>query len=173
MKEMNALVAVDERGGIGKDNRLRFSIADDMKYFRQMTLDSVVVLGRRNLESFPGGKPLPRRRNIVLSETLEPGEGYEVVRDLPALFALLKEEEQPVFVIGGGQVYRQLLPWCRKAYVTKMYRDFGGDVFFPDLDEDPDWLLVEAGEEREYEGLAYRFTVYENSWPEEVDNDGQ
>ena len=144
-----------------------------MKYFRQMTLDSVVVLGRRNLESFPGGKPLPRRRNIVLSETLEPGEGYEVVRDLPALFALLKEEERPVFVIGGGQVYRQLLPWCRKAYVTKMYRDFGGDVFFPDLDEDPDWLLVEAGEEREYEGLAYRFTVYENSWPEEVDNDGQ
>ena len=166
MKEMNAIVAVDERWGIGKDNRLLFSIPDDMKYFRRMTLDSVVVLGRRNLESFPGGKPLPKRRNIVLSETLEPGEGYEVVRDLPSLFALLKDEERTVFVIGGGQVYRQLLPWCRKAYVTKMYRDFAGDVFFPDLDEDPDWILTEEGEELEYEGLKYRFTVYENNWPE-------
>ena len=173
MKEMNAIVAVDENWGIGKDNRLLFSIPDDMKYFRRMTLDSAVVLGRRNLESFPGGKPLPRRRNIVLSETLEPGEGYEVARDLPALFALLKEEERPVFVIGGGQVYRQLLPWCRKAYVTKMHRDFGGNVFFPDLDEDPDWILLDEGEELEYEGLKYRFTVYENSWPEEVEEYGE
>ena len=167
MKEMNAIVAVDENWGIGKDNRLLFSIPEDMKYFRRMTLDSTVVLGRKNLESFPGGKPLPRRRNIVLSKTLEPGEGYEVARDLPSLFALLKGEERPVFVIGGGQVYRQLLPWCRKAYVTKMKRDFGGDVFFPDLDEDPDWILTDDGEELEYEGLKYRFTVYENSWPEE------
>ena len=173
MIEMNAIVAVDERWGIGKDNRLLFSIPDDMKFFRQKTLDSAVVLGRRNLESFPGGKPLPRRRNIVLSESLAPGEGYEVARDIPALFDLLKGEERPVFVIGGGQVYRQLLPWCRKAYVTKMYRDFGGDVFFPDLDEDPDWLVSEEGEMLDFDGLAYRFMTYENSDPNEVNEDGK
>ena len=173
MNDMNAIVAVDERWSIGKDNRLLFSIPDDMKFFRKMTLDSVVVLGRRNLESFPGGKPLPKRRNIVLSETLDPGEGYEVVRDLPELFALLKEEDCPVFVIGGGQVYRQLLPWCKKAYVTKMYRDFQGDVFFPDLDEDPDWLVVEEGELLDHEGLNYRFLTYENAYPNEETDYGK
>ena len=94
MSDINAIVAVDERWSIGKDNRLLFSIPEDMKFFRKMTLGSVVVLGRRNLESFPGGKPLPKRRNIVLSETLDPGEGYEVVRDLPELFESVRAHQE-------------------------------------------------------------------------------
>ncbi len=165
--EMDAIAAVDAAWGIGRDNGLLHSIPRDMKFFREMTLGSTVILGRRNLESFPGGKPLARRRNIVLSSSLAPGEGYEVCGSLEALFSLLEKTlkeggSSRMFVIGGGQVYRQLLPYCRRAYITKMERDFQAEVFFPNLDEDPDWSLAEEGPALEHQGLIYRFVRYEN-----------
>ena len=162
--EMNAIVAVDEKWGIGRDNDMLFSIPDDMKYFRKTTLDSLVVYGRNNLLSFPGGKPLPKRRNVILSTSLEPSEEYEVVRNLDELFELLRgEKERKIFVIGGAMVYEELLPYCRNAYVTKMFRDFDGEKFFPNLDELPEWEMKDEGEHLDYEGLGYCFTRYENS----------
>jgi len=163
--EMYAIVAVDECMGIGRDNDMLFSIPDDMKYFRKTTLGSTVILGRKNLLSFPGHKPLPKRRNIVLSRTMEEGEGYEVCRGVEELFELLNRTENgdKVFVIGGGEVYSLLLPYCSKAYVTVMHRDFGGEVFFPDVNNLPGWSLAEEGEELDYEGLKYSFNIYENS----------
>lgn len=162
--EMNAIVAVDEKWGIGRDNDMLFSIPDDMKYFRKTTLDSLVVYGRNNLLSFPGGKPLPKRRNVILSTSLEPSEEYEVVRNLDELFELLRgEKERKIFVIGGAMVYEELLPYCRNAYVTKMFRDFDGEKFFPNLDELPEWEMKDEGEHLDYEGLGYCFARYENS----------
>lgn len=187
---MDTIVAVDAAWGIGKHNDLLFSIPEDLKFFRETTLGSIIILGRKNLESFPGGKPLPKRKNIVLSGTLEQREGYLVCRSLEEVFRLLaamkdnegsnglqentagtctregKQEEEEaanrVFVIGGAQVYEEFLPYCRFAYVTKMYRDFHAEVFFPDLDRHPDWVLSEEGEMREYQGVQYQYTRYEN-----------
>ena len=163
--KLSAIVAVDEKWAIGRENKLLFSIPDDMKYFRKMTLGATVISGRNNLLSFPGGRPLPKRRNIILSKSLPESEDYEVVRDLDELFGKLKEDkglEEKVFVIGGAEVYEQLLPYCSTAYVTKMYRDFDGEKFFPDLDRLPEWQLKAEGELLDYEGLKYRFTEYEN-----------
>ncbi|MDO4482199.1 MAG: dihydrofolate reductase [Bacillota bacterium] len=161
--EINTIVAVDEKWGIGRDNDMLFSIPDDMKYFRKTTLGTLVVYGKNNLLSFPGGKPLPKRRNVILSSSLEPSEEYEVVRNVGELFALLREEkERKIFIIGGAMVYEELLPYCKNAYVTKMFRDFNGEKFFPNLDELPEWKLAEEGAHMDYEGLEYCFTRYEN-----------
>lgn len=161
---INTIVAVDEKWAIGKNNDLLFSIPDDMKYFRKMTLGAAVVYGKNNLLSFPGGKPLPKRRNIVISTTIETSEDYEVVRSLKELAELLKKEtEREIFVIGGAEVYAQLLPYCRNAYITKMYRDFEGEKFFPNLDEKPEWELKEEGQLLDHEGLKYSFNRYENT----------
>ncbi|MBR6700641.1 MAG: dihydrofolate reductase [Firmicutes bacterium] len=161
---INTIVAVDEKWAIGKNNDLLFSIPEDMKYFRKMTLGAAVVYGKNNLLSFPGGKPLPKRRNIVISTTIETSEDYEVVRSLKELAELLKKEtEREIFVIGGAEVYAQLLPYCRNAYITKMYRDFEGEKFFPNLDEKPEWELKEEGQLLDHEGLKYSFNRYENT----------
>lgn len=160
---MDAIVAVDAAWGIGRDNDMLFSIPDDMKYFRKTTLGSVVVYGKNNLFSFPGAKPLPKRRNIIISTTLEEGEGYEIVRNLESLFEILKEiKDEKIFVIGGAEVYKELLPYCEKAYITKMYRNFNGEKFFPDLDLEKGWKMIEKGEMLNYEGVDYQFTTYEN-----------
>ncbi len=168
MAEINLIVAVDSNWGIGRDNHLLFSIPDDMKYFRKMTLGSVVISGRNNLLSFPGGKPLPKRRNIILSGTLEKSDDYEIARNIDELFDILEKTDAAggIFVIGGAEVYRQLMPYCHYAYITKMYRDFDGDCFFPNLDELSSWELTDNGEELDYEGLKYRFTKYENRNPQ-------
>ncbi len=161
--DINAIVAVDEKWGIGRDNRLLFSIPDDMKYFRKMTLGAVVISGKNNLLSFPNAKPLPKRRNIILSTSIEESEDYETVRNLDELFEkLCHVKEEKIFVIGGAEVYRQLLPYCKTAYVTKMYKDFNGEKFFPNLDSLHEWEMVDEGELLDFEGIKYRFTEYRN-----------
>lgn len=161
---MDTIVAVDAEWGIGRDNDMLFSIPDDMKFFRKTTLGAVVISGKNTLFSFPGSKPLPKRRNIIISRTLEENEGYEVVRDIESLFALLKEvKDEKIFVIGGAEVYAELLPYCEKAYVTKMHKDFKGAKFFPNLDREADWSMAEEGEMLNYEGVDYQFTTYVNS----------
>lgn len=164
---MIAIAAVDNKWGIGRDNKLLLSIPEDMKFFRAKTLGKTVVLGRKNLESFPGGKPLPKRRNIVLSRTLEAGDGFEVVRSEEELLKVLGEtgpadpkNDDNVFVIGGSEVYALLLPMCTKAYITKMYRDLDPDCYFPDLDADPLWEVCEESDLMEYEGTEYRYITY-------------
>ena len=162
--KMDTIVAVDAKWGIGRDNDMLFSIPDDMKFFRATTLGAVVISGKNTLFSFPGAKPLPKRRNIIISRTLEENEGYEVVRDIDSLFELLRDvKDEKIFVIGGAEVYAELLPYCEKAYVTKMHKDFNGAKFFPNLDENADWSMIEEGEMKNYEGVDYQFTTYQNA----------
>ena len=117
---MNLIVAVDEKWGIGKDGGLLAHLPEDMKYFRETTSGRTVVMGRRTLESFPGGKPLKNRVNMVLSrnESYSP-EGVQVYHRAEDVLEALKDcNEDDVFIIGGGMIYREFLPYCNKAYVT-------------------------------------------------------
>lgn len=159
---MQAIVAVSKNWGIGRDGRLLFSIPEDMKFFRETTSGKTVIMGRKTLDSMPGGAPLKNRRNIIIST--QEGytvEGAEVVSSPAAAVALTSGEAQEnVFVIGGGEVYRAMLPFCDRALVTQVEAEPAADKFFPDLDAMEDWQLAITGEEKEHEGLKFRFCTY-------------
>ncbi len=154
------LIAAVERGwGIGREGRLLLRNREDMRRFRARTMGHPVILGRKTLESFPGGKPLPGRENLVLSTSLATApEGARLFRDLPSLLAYAPADS---FVIGGGEVYRQLLPYCDQAQITYADASVPADTFFPDLDRDPDWALeAEEGPYETEEGLPFTFRTY-------------
>ena len=159
---MKAIVAVDEKWGIGKNNDLLFSIPEDMKYFRQTTLNKTVVMGRKTLQSFPNGNPLKNRNNIVLSRNYEK-DGATVVKDLLELKAeLLKYDKDDIFVIGGASIYELLLPYCESALVTKVYADGNATAFFPNLDQIDGWEMVNESQIIETNGYKIKFTEYKN-----------
>ncbi|MBP5686518.1 MAG: dihydrofolate reductase [Clostridia bacterium] len=163
---MKSIVAVDEKWGIGKKNGLLFSLPEDMKYFREMTLNKVVVMGSNTLKSFPGGKPLKNRVNIVLFPGGEKREDCTVVQDLKELSEVLKNyDTDDVFVIGGAMFYKTMLPYCDTAYVTKVKADGKAEVFYENLDALPEWKCENEGEETVTNGYTVRFTVYKNSAP--------
>ena len=157
---MKLIVAVSENWGIGKDNGLLFSIPTDMKFFRETTKGHTVVMGRKTLESFPGGKPLKNRLNIVLSTNLPEGEGYTVVRGVDELLETLKNIDGEVFIIGGESVYKLLLPYADTALVTKVSALVPADSFMPNLDEDDCWELEEKSEAVSENGVEFRFCTY-------------
>ena len=159
---MNCIVAVDANWGIGKDNDLLISIPEDMKYFRKVTAGKTLIYGRKTLESFPGQKPLPKRRNIVITRNATyGGNGAEVVNSVDeACLAVKDEDPDNVFVIGGGAIYSQMLPFCTRAYVTAIDKVFDADTFFPDLDSDPEWVIESESETKIHEGISYRFVIY-------------
>lgn len=157
---MNLIVAVDNKNGIGKNNDLLISIPDDMKYFRDKTLNKVVVMGRKTLESFPDKKPLKNRTNIVLSSnSIDNIISFNNIDDL--LLFLKKYDSNDIFVIGGASIYKQLLPFCDTAYITEIDKDFNADVFFPELDSS--WKLVESSDVKNYNGISYVFKIYKNT----------
>lgn len=160
---MNLIVAVDKNWGIGKDNKLLVSIPSDMKFFRQETMGKVVVMGRKTLESFPNGLPLKNRTNVVLtSDRSYQAKGAILVHDVEELMEELKKyEQEEIYVIGGGSIYKQLLPYCNVAHVTKIDFGFEADTYFPNLDEDPEWEVTASSEEQTYFDLEYTFVKYE------------
>lgn len=162
---MDLIVAVGADWGIGCEGDLLFSIPEDMKYFRTMTQGKVVVMGRKTLESLPGGKPLKNRTNIVLSQNPDyQVEDAQVCQSLDEVLAAVRGyAEDEVMVIGGAGIYRAMLPYCKRAYVTHVDATAPADTYFPDLTKEPGWALVKEGEQQEHEGLRYRFCVYENS----------
>ncbi len=159
---MNLIVAVDKNWGIGHQNKLLVSIPEDQKFFREKTTGKVVVMGRRTLDSFPNGDPLKNRTNIVL--TRNPNfkkEGVQIAHSVEEALELVKPyPTENVFVIGGDSVYREMLPYCDTAYVTKIDRAFDADTYFPDLDQDPEWELTQESEESTCFNMAYVFTTY-------------
>lgn len=159
---MNLIVAVDENWGIGYKNTLLVSIKEDMKFFRETTKGKVVIMGRRTLESFPGGEPLKNRVNIVFTKNPRyEKEGTVAVHNLTELREAIKEyKEQEIFVIGGGSVYKMLLPLCDTAYVTKIHKEFPADTFFPNLDKDKDFRLVYKSEDKSDNDIRFNFTTY-------------
>ena len=156
---MDAIVAVDARWGIGRDGGLLFRISADLRRFKALTMGHTVVMGRRTLQSLPGGRGLPGRRNLVLSRQgdLAP-EGAEVFRDVESLLAAAPAD---AFVIGGGSVYHALADFCDTAYLTQVDRTFpGADTFFPDLSRRPGWQLAETGEWQEEAGVPFRYVTW-------------
>ena len=161
---MKAIVAVDKKWGIGKKNDLLFSLPEDMKYFREKTSGKVVVMGSNTLKSFPNGKPLKNRTNIVLFPGGEKRDDCIVVGSLEELSAELKKyPTDDVFIIGGAMFYRTMLPYCSEVLVTKVEADGGAEVFYENLDEKPEWSCVSVSEPLETNGYTIRFTVYKNS----------
>ena len=160
---MKAIVAVDKNWGIGYQNKLLISIPSDMKFFRQKTAGHVVVMGRKKLESFPGGMPLKNRTNIVLTRNKEfQAPGTVLVHSLEELLEELKKyDTQDIYVIGGGAVYELLLPYCDTAYVTRIDYAYQADTWFPNLDEDPEWELAEESEEQTCFDIEFTFTRYQ------------
>ena len=160
---MNLIVAVDKNWAIGMDNKLLVSIPQDMKFFRETTKGKVVAMGKKTLESFPGGQPLKNRVNVVLTSDRNYNvKGTIVVHSIDEMIEELKKyDEEDIFVIGGESVYRQLLPYCKKAYITKIDHAYQADTFFPDLDQDPQWQMTKISDEQTYFDLEYVFTIYE------------
>jgi len=157
-----AIVHADKEWGIGKGNNMMFSLPKDMKFFRETTLHHTVVMGGKTLRSFPGQKPLKNRVNIVLSRGQVCDECV-FVRSYDELKTELKRREnEDIFIIGGGEIYRELLPYCHGAYVTKVDAVGGAEVFFPNLDEHPDFVCVNEGEPIDDNGYTIRFTEYKN-----------
>ena len=160
---MKKIVAVDKNWGIGKNNDLLVSIPADMKMFRTETSGKVVVMGRKTLESFPGGLPLKNRTNIVLSGNPDyQVKGAIVVHSLQELLEEIKKyPKDQVYCIGGDSVYKMLLPYCDTAQVTKIDFAYEADRYFPNLDEMPQWQVAAESEEQTYFDLEYRFVRYE------------
>lgn len=157
-----AIVHVDKEWGIGKGNDMMFSLPKDMKFFRETTMGHTVVMGGNTLRSFPNQKPLKNRVNIVLSRG-QVRDDCVIVRSYEELLKEMKaRENEELFVIGGGEIYKALLPYCHGAFVTKVDAVGGAEVYFPNLDENPDFVCVNEGEPTDDNGLTIRFTKYEN-----------
>ncbi len=155
---MTAIVCVDKNWAIGKENRLLFHISADLRRFKRLTTGRTVVMGRNTLLSLPGARPLPNRRNIVVSTTMAPREGVEVARSAGEAARLAGED---AVLIGGAQLYRALLPRCECVRVTQVDAAAeGADAFFPNLDAAPDWAVETAGEWQEENGLRFRYVDY-------------
>lgn len=187
---MRSIVNVNEKWGIGKGGDLLCRIPEDMKFFRTETKGKIVVFGLNTLKSFPGMKPLKGRINVVLSEALDmiPMESIKAcdcyiddvstgsdlqffgvdgstsliactsLSELLDILSLFSSDD--IYVCGGASVYALLLPYCDTCLVTKNTCTEEADVYYPDLDEMPEWECVSESEESEYEGVRFRFTTY-------------
>lgn len=159
---MNLIVAVDRNWGIGYKGQLLVSIPNDHKMFRKETLNKVIVYGRKTLETFPLSQPLDRRTNIILSRNPDyQVRGAVVVHSIEELLKELeKYDSEDIYIIGGESIYRQMLPWCDTAHVTRIDYAYQADAFFPDLDKDPEWEITADSEEQTYFDIPYTFVRY-------------
>ena len=156
---MEAIVAVYEDWGIGCCGTQPIALSVDRKFFREMTRGAMVIVGRRTVADFPGQKPLPGRVNVVLTRTQQEIPGFTVCTSPEEAVELAKTSEKAM-VIGGGSIYRQMLPYCDSALVTKVHCCPGSDTYFPDLDEDPAWELAEILRSGEENGIRYEMCRY-------------
>ena len=157
---MELIVAVYDDWGIGANGTQPVALSADRKFFRETTRGAMVIVGRRTVADFPGQKPLPGRVNVVLTRSGGEIPGFTVCKSPQEAEALAKTAERAM-VIGGGSIYRQMLPLCSKAYVTKVHAKPVSDTFFPDLDEDPAWELTQVLQSGEEDGIAYEMCLYE------------
>ena len=156
---MDLIVAVYDDWGIGKDGTQPIALSADRKFFRETTRGAMVIVGRHTIDDFPGKKPLPGRINVALTRVNAEISGFTVCHSLEETAELAKTAER-VFVIGGGTIYRQMLPYCDRAYVTKVHVTPESDTFFPNLDEDEAWELSEILQSGEENGISYEICVY-------------
>ena len=164
---MNLIFSADDNWGIGFNNKLLFNIRGDMAYFKAMTTGKTVVMGRSTLESLPGAKPLAGRENIVL--TTNEGyavEGAKICHSYSELFDFLRDKPlQDVFIIGGESIYRAMLAYCSKAYITRFYAQAPADCFMPDFNKLLGWKLCSSSEMMQENGMSYQFLIYGQKSP--------
>ncbi len=164
---MILLAVIDRNRAIGKNNGLLYPLPEDMRRFRQLTIGNTVVCGRKTLESFPNGKPLPKRETIVLSRQYEnPGfASLSVARSVPDVLRMVEqiEDERTVYIIGGESVYRLFAPLCDQALLTEVdAQDDDADAFFPALTQADGWYETETGPWQVSEsGLTFRYVTYQ------------
>ena len=156
---MNLIVAVYEDWGIGRDGTQPIALSADRKFFRETTRGAMVIVGRRTIEDFPGQKPLPGRVNVALTRNAGEIPGFTVCHSPEEAVELAKQAENS-FVIGGGSIYAQMLPYCDAAYITKVHCNPGSDTFFPNFDEIQDWYLAETLQSGEENGIPYEMLLY-------------
>ncbi len=160
---MNLIVAVDNNWAIGYKGDLLVRIPNDHKMFRQETTGKVVVLGRKTLETFPNGLPLKNRTNIILSTNKD----YKVndaivVHSIEELLEEVKKyNTEDVYIIGGDSIYKQMLPYCDVAHVTRIDHNYDADAYFPNLEESGEWEITNESDEMTYFDLIYQFVKYE------------
>ena len=155
---MKLIAAVDRNWALGKDGDQLVYLKEDLKRFRALTLGKCVILGRRTLEALPGGRTLPGRESIILSRDMNFFvEGAAVCHSVDEVLAAAPKD---AFVIGGAAVYRELLPHCDTAFLTKIDGEYPADCWFPDLDKLPEWTAGEPSEKLEQDGVRYRYIIY-------------
>jgi len=156
---MELIVAVYDDWGIGRDGTQPVALSADRKFFREETRGAMVIAGRRTIEDFPGKKPLPGRVNVALTRSNAEIPGFTVCHSPEEVFKMAESADRAM-VIGGGSVYRQMLPLCDKAYITKVHATPESDTFFPDLDADPAWELSQILQSGEENGISYEMCLY-------------
>jgi dihydrofolate reductase len=160
---MNLVVAVDNNWAIGYQNKLLVKIPADQRFFRNETIHKAVIMGRKTLESFPGGRPLADRLNVVI--TSDPDYKVmdaAVVNSIEKALEVVKDyNTEDIYIIGGESIYRQMLRLCDTAHVTKIDYNYNADAYFPNLDEMEDWHITGESEEHTYHDLVYNFYRYE------------
>ena len=156
---MELIVAVYDDWGIGKDGTQPVALSADRKFFRETTRGAMVIVGRRTVEDFPDQKPLPGRTNVMLTRTKRAYPGFIMAASAEEA-AALAANAQRAMVIGGGSIYRQMLPMCDTAYVTKVHTTVESDTFFPNLDTDENWVLSEILQSGEENGIPYEICLY-------------
>ena len=157
---MDLIVAVYDDWGIGADGTQQVALSADRKFFRETTRGATVIAGRRTVEDFPGKKPLPYRHNILLTRQGGDFPGFTVCHSPEEAVAAAVDAEK-IMVIGGGTIYRQMLPLCDRAYITKVHLTPVSDTFFPNLDEDEGWKMTEILMSGEENGISYEMCLYE------------
>lgn len=174
---MKLIAAIDNNWAIGRDGRLLVRLPQDIKYFRQMTMGHVVVMGRKTLESFPEQKPLPGRTNIVL--TTNKNDTKDNIITVHSKAELLKQlvqyDTDDVFVIGGESVYRMLLYMCDTAYITHINKCFPADAWFPNLDAGAEWTFTEKSDTCTENDIDFCFKTYQRRLyyePDDMDMHG-
>ena len=156
---MELIVAVYDDWGIGRDGTQPVALSADRKFFRETTRGAMVIAGRRTVGDFPGQKPLPGRVNVVLSRSGNEIPGFTLCGSVEEAVELAKTADRAM-VIGGGTIYRQMMPWCDKAYITKVHTTPVSDTYFPNLDEDTAWQLTEVLMQGEEDGISYEMCLY-------------
>ena len=156
---MELIVAVYDDWGIGCCGTQPIALSADRKFFREMTKGAMVIVGRRTIADFPGQKPLPGRVNVALTRSVQEIPGFTVCTS-PEDAVELAKTAQRAMVIGGGSIYRQMLPYCDTAYITKVHVTPGSDTYFPNLDEMDNWYIAETLMSGEENGVGYEMLLY-------------
>ena len=156
-----AIVAVDDNFGIGSNNELLAHIPEDLKNFKKLTENNIVIMGRKTYDSLPN-KPLPNRTNVVITSSPKQNESSPFFISMDSAKELIQSSVTDCFIIGGGMIYKEFLPYCDKVYLTKIHHSYENvDTYFQNIDDMSEWGIKMSSDIREYNDTKYQFCIYE------------